>query len=339
MAIFLRLMRVMTHTGWVMLIATQVMIFTIGALLMPIFEKPDHPLQALGNYAWWYIVTAATVGYGDIAPASGGGRIIAALIIIFGIGTFTVIVTKMIENYNEQWRKKMKGLSTFNTEGHIVVMGYRKGDTEKLVEEVIGEHNNGTCIILCSSTTEENPLLGKVSFVKGPLTSNDVLSRACVARAKTIVIHGHDDNQALATALAVNSVNKSARIVVHLNDEMNQEHIARVNPKIECVVALTVPMLAQAIRTPGSTKIFEALSSELVDDDMHKFRVPAGATAKSFEEIFLWLYREFKAITIAVASDDYTAPDLNPDPAVKISGGMSVFYIAKAEAKINWPRQ
>ena len=35
---------------------------------------------------WWSFVTATTVGYGDLSPASGAGRIIACMLMIVGIG-------------------------------------------------------------------------------------------------------------------------------------------------------------------------------------------------------------------------------------------------------------
>lgn len=35
---------------------------------------------------WWSFVTATTVGYGDISPASGIGRIIACMLMLVGIG-------------------------------------------------------------------------------------------------------------------------------------------------------------------------------------------------------------------------------------------------------------
>lgn len=35
---------------------------------------------------WWSFVTVTTVGYGDISPVSSFGRVIAGLLMAFGIG-------------------------------------------------------------------------------------------------------------------------------------------------------------------------------------------------------------------------------------------------------------
>lgn len=52
---------------------------------------------------WWSLVTATTVGYGDISPASPMGRMIAALLMVVGIGTIGM-VTGSIATYFIQGR-------------------------------------------------------------------------------------------------------------------------------------------------------------------------------------------------------------------------------------------
>lgn len=39
---------------------------------------------------WWSIVTTATVGYGDISPKTPIGRVLAGILMVFGIGTISM---------------------------------------------------------------------------------------------------------------------------------------------------------------------------------------------------------------------------------------------------------
>jgi Ion channel. len=52
----------------------------------------------IGDALWWSFVTTTTVGYGDIAPSSFGGRIIAIFLMIIGIG-FLSMLTGTIATY------------------------------------------------------------------------------------------------------------------------------------------------------------------------------------------------------------------------------------------------
>jgi len=48
-------------------------------------------ITTFGDSLWWSIVTTTTVGYGDISPASTGGRIIAIILMLVGIGTLGML--------------------------------------------------------------------------------------------------------------------------------------------------------------------------------------------------------------------------------------------------------
>jgi voltage-gated potassium channel len=58
-------------------------LITAYAVLIVVCATLYHFVEdrAFGDALWWAIVTASTVGYGDISPASWPGRVIAGLLI------------------------------------------------------------------------------------------------------------------------------------------------------------------------------------------------------------------------------------------------------------------
>lgn len=72
--------------AWVLATATTVVV--AGALLIRLVEPG---LGSFGDALWWSIVTATTVGYGDLSPETVLGRIVAAVLMLVGIGTIGMI--------------------------------------------------------------------------------------------------------------------------------------------------------------------------------------------------------------------------------------------------------
>ncbi len=72
--------------GWLLIVTTTVVF--IGGLAAWLVE-PE--LASFGDALWWSVVTATTVGYGDIAPASTLARIVAVILMLIGIGTLGMI--------------------------------------------------------------------------------------------------------------------------------------------------------------------------------------------------------------------------------------------------------
>ena len=55
-------------------------------------------IQGIFQGVWWAITTVTTVGYGDLYPESHAGRILAAAVMIIGIG-FVAVLTANISSY------------------------------------------------------------------------------------------------------------------------------------------------------------------------------------------------------------------------------------------------
>jgi voltage-gated potassium channel len=49
----------------------------------------------VGDGIWWAIVTLGTVGYGDIVPSTGWGRVVGSVVIVVGV-TFITFLTATV---------------------------------------------------------------------------------------------------------------------------------------------------------------------------------------------------------------------------------------------------
>lgn len=59
----------------------------IGGLAAYLLESPSNALfRTPWDGLWWALVTTATVGYGDIYPVTVGGRAVAAVLMVVGVG-------------------------------------------------------------------------------------------------------------------------------------------------------------------------------------------------------------------------------------------------------------
>ncbi len=73
----------------VFLISVVSIVVVVGAL-MYLVEGPESGFTSIPRGMYWSIVTLTTVGYGDIAPRTPAGQILAALVMIMGYGIIAV---------------------------------------------------------------------------------------------------------------------------------------------------------------------------------------------------------------------------------------------------------
>jgi voltage-gated potassium channel len=78
---------------------TTAVVVSLGALGIFAVEHGANPrIQTFGDAMWWSVVTATTVGYGDVSPVTPEGRLIAVGLMFLGIafiGFFTATVSSV----------------------------------------------------------------------------------------------------------------------------------------------------------------------------------------------------------------------------------------------------
>lgn len=85
----------------IVFIGAVMTIVTILGTIMYMVETPESGFTSIPRSIYWAIVTLTTVGYGDIAPATVLGQMIASMIMILGYGIIAVptgIVTNELSN-------------------------------------------------------------------------------------------------------------------------------------------------------------------------------------------------------------------------------------------------
>src|SRR5574337_730581 len=57
-------------------------VVVVGALGVLLFEAaaPEASIRGFGDALWYAVVTMTTVGYGDVAPVTGGGRVVGVVL-------------------------------------------------------------------------------------------------------------------------------------------------------------------------------------------------------------------------------------------------------------------
>ena len=84
------------------------LLMIISSVLMYSIENPVQPEVFKNAFSglWWAVATFTTVGYGDIYPITGAGKILSAIIAMLGIGLVAVptgiISAGFIENISDE---------------------------------------------------------------------------------------------------------------------------------------------------------------------------------------------------------------------------------------------
>lgn len=73
-------------------VTTVLMILIMGAAVLEIERfAPGTHIQTPSDALWWALVTVTTIGYGDVYPVTTEGRLVAGVLIIFGIAMISAL--------------------------------------------------------------------------------------------------------------------------------------------------------------------------------------------------------------------------------------------------------
>jgi voltage-gated potassium channel len=78
------------------LVFTTASMGLLAGFVVTLIDRKDFP--DFGTGVWWAIVTLATVGYGDVVPHTGWGRVVGSVVIVIGV-TFISFLIAIVTSY------------------------------------------------------------------------------------------------------------------------------------------------------------------------------------------------------------------------------------------------
>ena len=313
--------------GWRMPLAVVLFVFLSSWGAMALVESADSVIASPSTYWWYFLVTSATVGYGDVFPVSTAGRIVGVYVIVGGIVTLTLLFTQLASALQSVRGRRTRGVIALDLSDHVVLLGYHPGRTDRIVAELTADKRFR--VVLCAwDDIGEDPLpdYPDVFFVRGDLTNEDVMTRACVHRARTAVIDARDDNETLAIAVAVDHANPQIHLVAALRDLGRRETLRYINDGVQTVQWHMPFLLTEEASDPGLTQIYTDLMTSGGRGNTYSVLVPAGFPHSTYGDCQTWFGRTFGATVLALRVTD--GLEVSPPWDRPVPEGSTLYYVA-----------
>ena len=269
---------------------------------------------------WWAIVTMTTVGYGDFTPKTLEGRMFAVFVMFAGI-SLTAMFTAIISSIFVAKRiREEKGLEKVNIKNHIILCGWNR-NADKIIHSIqyLAEAPRKNIVLINDLDEEEIARLKtryrkiRLHFVVGDFTSEQVLEKANLEVAETVIIIPSDindsiqnpDDKTIRAALTIKGLEPNIRLIAYLHDRENLTHIKRANAD-EVVISddFGAYMLASHVMDPGIPQTVNRLLDNVSKNRFKRVDIPSEFIGKPFDNLFNHFRKKNNSILVGVFSEE-----------------------------------
>jgi voltage-gated potassium channel len=301
----------------------------IAAVLVTAFEKP-WTVGSLFDSFNWGIATVLGQGQADFVT-SPGGRIVAWLLILFGVALLGTITGALVALVIDFLLKEGQGLGAAGYRDHIVVCGWN-ATARDLVEELRRDDYKAKLVVI--SDTERNPAGEGTYFVKGDPTNTADLLRAGIAEAAAALVFPSEptndaDMRSILTVMAIESLAPEVRTVAEVNNPAHVEHFKRAHADEVLVTSrLASRLLARSALYPGLTELVTDIVSGGEGSELYRVALPSDYLGLSVDEVSARLRSEHRATLLAISGGGRTY--VNPPTDFRLKPGDDALVVAES---------
>lgn len=283
---------------------------------------------------YFTVVTISTVGLGDVAPVTWGGKLFTTALIVTGVGAALYLISIVAQEVLEgrlrsviQRSSMMRKISRHH--GHVIVCGY--GRFGKVVTEELVRVGRTVVVVERSVDCEAELSQRGLDYIIGSATRDEILELAGTARAEAIVVATSTEADNVFITLSARELNPSLKIHARGETEASVRRLRRagadyVNSPLQSGGLRT----AAAILRPSVVDFLElSLPSRGEEIDLEEIRVGEGSAAASIE-IGEIERRNQRLRVVALKRGDHPI-QLVPGPEERVEAGDHLVVIGERE--------
>ena len=278
-----------------------------------VFDHAKKP--TVGDALWFSVISLSTIGYGDLQADSVGARLGTVLfVIVFGLGSFSLMVGLLFEWVAERLSRERKGMSSIGAEGHILIVNFPSlHRIEQIIDELCADRDHGGReIVIITDKIDELPVRKKnVSFVKGAVLDDETYRRAGIENARLAIVLATDYGDTTSDAVVASAVAviESMNEAIYTVAECLAPRHRMLFDSVHCnavVFSHTISgnLLTQEILDPGVARMMDALTSNIHDSCLFATEVIDPPTEYSYRNLATAMVKQDMSLVCVQRQDD-----------------------------------
>jgi voltage-gated potassium channel len=315
-----RAMRSSQRTRISILLSCAAACVLVGSLLFSLAERITYTTAL-----YWAITTATTVGYGDVTPHNGLGRVIASGVMLTTIPLLASVFALATGGYAAAGIRRILAMhSPLPDPPYRLVIGMSQS-----VPAILRELIAARVTVVLLADTDPAGVPPEVHHIRADPTDEAAIRRTNPANAEQALITGTSDGDVLVSSVLVRKQAPNLPIVAVVSSASVREALADLGVRQTMSAPdLIAATLAKSLEAPHAADMV----SELVESESHRLSEVDAASEGAVGKALSAVRDERDGLVLGLVHNGRFSLGIAEDPTVQAGDSLLVAESAPAAA-------
>lgn len=238
-----------------------------------------------GDAAYMSVITLATIGYGEVNPLSGVGRVFTSILILIGVGglsyAFTTVTGTLFEGHlTRQWERRRMEKQVRKLEDHYILCGYGRVG-QQIARELLRERERFVVVDIDQQMLDRAAAAG-MAVVNGSASEDETLRTAGIERARGLITAINGDAENIFITISAHALRPDLPIVARVIQDEAAAKLRRAGAThVVSPYAIAGQQMAMLAARSATVSAMEHLEHDADDLLVVEIRIDTDSTLAS----------------------------------------------------------